>query len=589
MSKLKLFAMLCCWVSAQAVAAVPAAYDEWTVLEGPYSAPVAGEGQSSDGLQQMPSNPEPVLHAGTIVTDGSTPSSYRSPGGCSNYPTASLSFLSSHYSRGPYVFMPDPIMGSVIAYDFKNGVPTSRSAIATGQTPYGVVISKDGRYAYVSNRGEGSVSVIDILKSAVVKTYVVGNDPAGVAFNADQSELYVANEADGTVTVIDIGSGATLATIPVGIAPHMVSSLKGVLYVLDRQHADLAIVAADRHVDAVIHLADGAYGLARDMVFNPTGTTLYVTLQDSAAVKTALVVVDIANRSVQRKLAMNGLPKGLGIDYYGTHLYVATDAPAWTCARLYDVAVDDFSTISSVELDHGVDGLLMRAGDIYILNSAIGELIPIAAADFSVRQRPFALHPGAAVLGYFYGGSIELAVQFDPPRADFGTATADQIVKKTLTVTNNDVVSFTITGLTIKGPGYANSTGATEFLTANFLITENLCFNTILDPGEHCTIEIAFVPNPSGSDIAKLEYFTNPDSNYGFMPPYVTLTGNRTQTAAVLPPEDAPASNADLESGLQAGGGAIHGGEVLGLLLISIGVARSRSRTVVAPQRVGRY
>src|SRR3569832_1755076 len=75
-----------------------------------------------------------------------------------------------------------------------------------------------------------------------------------------------------------------------------------------------------------MHLADNTFNVAQDMAFDPFGKTLYVTLQDPVALNTALTAVDIASRQTERKLILNGLSKGVVMNYYSTKLYVAVDA-----------------------------------------------------------------------------------------------------------------------------------------------------------------------------------------------------------------------------------------------------------------------
>src|SRR3569833_441266 len=96
-----------------------------------------------------------------------------------------------------------------------------------------------------------------------------------------------------------------------------------------------------------MHLADNTFNVAQDMAFDPFGKTLYVTLQDPVALNTALTAVDIASRQTERKLNLNGLSKGVVMNYYGTHLYVAVDA------------------------------ILAQSSDIRVLNNPTNELVSI--------------------------------------------------------------------------------------------------------------------------------------------------------------------------------------------------------------------
>ncbi|HWC77412.1 MAG TPA: hypothetical protein VG778_08115, partial [Blastocatellia bacterium] len=63
--------------------------------------------------------------------------------------------------------------------------------IATGRGPHQVAFSGDDRFAFVTNREEGSTSVIDIRKLAKVKDIATGPRPSSVAFSALSGMAYV--------------------------------------------------------------------------------------------------------------------------------------------------------------------------------------------------------------------------------------------------------------------------------------------------------------------------------------------------------------------------------------------------------------
>ena len=90
--------------------------------------------------------------------------------------------------------------------------------ITVGKGPIGVAITPDGKHAYVTNTGDGTVSVITTATGAVSAPITVGNGPAGVAITPDGKHAYVTNSGDGTVSVITTATGAVSAPITVGNA-----------------------------------------------------------------------------------------------------------------------------------------------------------------------------------------------------------------------------------------------------------------------------------------------------------------------------------------------------------------------------------
>lgn len=68
------------------------------------------------------------------------------------------------------------------------GAGVVRSRIPVGSRPTGVALSADGGKAHVTNRGDGTVAVLDVPTRPVVATIQVGQDPVALAFAARASQ-----------------------------------------------------------------------------------------------------------------------------------------------------------------------------------------------------------------------------------------------------------------------------------------------------------------------------------------------------------------------------------------------------------------
>ncbi len=66
--------------------------------------------------------------------------------------------------------------------------------ITVGKGPRGVAITPDGKHAYVTNYGDGTVSVITTATGAVSAPITVGKVPVAVAITPDGKHAYVTNE-----------------------------------------------------------------------------------------------------------------------------------------------------------------------------------------------------------------------------------------------------------------------------------------------------------------------------------------------------------------------------------------------------------
>ena len=77
------------------------------------------------------------------------------------------------------------------------------ATISVGTYPYGVAVSPDGAYVYVTNILGNSVSVMTRASNTVTATISVRTNPCGFVVSPNSEYVYVTNNADNTVSVID--------------------------------------------------------------------------------------------------------------------------------------------------------------------------------------------------------------------------------------------------------------------------------------------------------------------------------------------------------------------------------------------------
>src|SRR5690349_11096108 len=77
--------------------------------------------------------------------------------------------------------------------------------------------------AYVSNRGDNTVSVINTAANTVTATIPVGSNPNGIAVTPNGAILYVVNSSSNNVSVINTASNTVTATVPVGTLPQEIA------------------------------------------------------------------------------------------------------------------------------------------------------------------------------------------------------------------------------------------------------------------------------------------------------------------------------------------------------------------------------
>jgi YVTN family beta-propeller protein len=160
-------------------------------------------------------------------------------------------------------------------------------------------------FAYVSNGGSNTVSVLDVVHMRLDREIQVGRNPTGVTANPKINEVYVVNSGssreNGSVSVIDTGKNVVIATIPVHREPYFldVDSAGEFAYVANSGSNSVSILdlKARREI-AEIQTGDGP-GLAR---ISPDGKSLVVTNR----IGNSVTIIDAKSRQVRK--TVDGCP-----------------------------------------------------------------------------------------------------------------------------------------------------------------------------------------------------------------------------------------------------------------------------------------
>ncbi len=165
-------------------------------------------------------------------------------------------------------------------------------AIPVAAGPHGMAVSPDGRLVFVSGEGSSSMSVIDTASDTVVRTVEVGASPHGVAMLPDGKSILVGVYGADRVAFGDVASGAVIGAVTVA-KPHTIA-------------------------------------------IRPDGKLAYVASQEPG--KFALVVVDVAARSIVRRIELDKPPRDPEFSHDGRFLYVT--AAGVNALRVIDPATD---------------------------------------------------------------------------------------------------------------------------------------------------------------------------------------------------------------------------------------------------------
>ena len=128
----------------------------------------------------------------------------------------------------------------VLVYDLEKNL--WKSPIIVGDNPNEMLVTKDGKYLYVCNSNDNSVSVVDLSTRRVIETLdaaLFPNSPSGsttnsLALDPIAKRLYIANANNNCLAVFDVAvPGKSLAKgfVPVGWYPTAVKIVNNKLWV----------------------------------------------------------------------------------------------------------------------------------------------------------------------------------------------------------------------------------------------------------------------------------------------------------------------------------------------------------------------
>ncbi|MGC8548714.1 MAG: YncE family protein [Acidobacteriaceae bacterium] len=142
-------------------------------------------------------------------------------------------------------------------------------------------------YAYVTNGGSNTVTVINVKYLRVDRTIQVGRHPDGVAASPSRNEVYVVNTGsrgnNGSISVINAETNNVVATIPVQRQPHFidVDPTGQRAYVANSGSNSVSVIdLAKRRQIAVIGVGENP----QRAILSPNGNSLIVTNQKSGSV-----------------------------------------------------------------------------------------------------------------------------------------------------------------------------------------------------------------------------------------------------------------------------------------------------------------
>jgi YVTN family beta-propeller protein len=153
-------------------------------------------------------------------------------------------------------------------------------------------------YAYITNSGSGTVTVLDVVNLRVDRELQVGQNPAAVMASPTRNEVYVVNSGaeggQGSISVIDSSKNAVSGTILLHRKPVSIDldSAGALAYVANSESNSISIVDLKTRRE-VAQIGTGEQPVAARIT--PDGKTLVVANQRGNSVS----IIDMAARRVR--------------------------------------------------------------------------------------------------------------------------------------------------------------------------------------------------------------------------------------------------------------------------------------------------
>ncbi len=229
--------------------------------------------------------------------------------------------------------------------------------VGIGSAPFGgLALSADGKTAYVSNFGEGSVYIVDVSAAPQVSADIglcAGTD--GIALSADGTIAYVMCRNASDIGVIGTtGPSATVISAPLGGS--QIAGAGNAFYATYPGNARIDLLGAGTS----IALPSGPAGIA----VSPSGKTLYATLFRGMGVVGGFVPIDITTPSgtVGTPIDVGRNPMGVSVSSDGNYAYVA-NYDAASGASGGSVSVVDTTAASVIAtLSAGINPTMVALG-----------------------------------------------------------------------------------------------------------------------------------------------------------------------------------------------------------------------------------
>jgi len=277
-----------------------------------------------------------------------------------------------------------------------------RAEIIVGRDPRNVVFSMDGSRAFVTNRWDDSLSVIDISSLSVERTVKLCDEPAGILALID-GRVIVSCYGSGEVAIVDPDDGEVTEILDVNIAPSGMAfdTTRNLLYVTHFIDGQVTVVEPNT-LQVVNTISTGIdSNLVNSIVIGPDAERAWVPHERSNVGNEALLfdttvfpVVTAIDLNTQAQIVnarihldISDEPVNMPFD-----AIVTGDNKIWVLnSGSNDISVinlEDGKGIAHIEVGHNPRGLALslNGSTVYVNNNLSGTVSVIDTASYQVME-----------------------------------------------------------------------------------------------------------------------------------------------------------------------------------------------------------
>lgn len=277
-----------------------------------------------------------------------------------------------------------------------------RAEVIVGRDPRNVAFNQDGSFAFVTNRWDDSLSVINISALFVEKTIKLCDEPVGVLAMED-GRVFVSCQGAGQIAVVDPIKGAVTGVVKVNVAPRGMAydSARNLLYVTHFIDGMVSVIdpASLQVINIISTGADS--NLANGIAISPDGDRAWIPHERSNVGNKALLfdtTVFPVVTSIDLNLQTQVFKERIHLDITDEPVNMPFDAVVTEDKLIWvlnsgsnDLSVLNLETqagIAHIEVGHNPRGLALSTdgSSIYVNNNLSGSVSVIDTASRAVTE-----------------------------------------------------------------------------------------------------------------------------------------------------------------------------------------------------------